>query len=35
MEVVVLNVSVERQLWCRWEEGGRQKAVVSFLDSDI
>lgn len=35
MEVVVLNVSVSRQLWRRWEEGERQKAVVSFLNSDI
>lgn len=33
--IVVVNVSVNRQLPCGWEEGGRQKAVVSFLVSGV
>jgi len=33
--IVVVNVSVNRQLHRRSEEAARQKAVVSFLDSRI
>lgn len=33
--IVVVNVSVNRQLQCGREEGGRQKAAVSFLVSGV